>query len=405
MEPQSPTEPPPPAYESEHDFDRKLSDVLERSLTLQQPAALPDEDEWEEWDEARFEAAAALARANAREQGGESDEHSPRPHTSEKQRLASDQTSGEASSSTSSAPVRRPSRRLPVSPPAKERPSWYAEAQLDASAGSGSSQITQAVSPPRVHNIPPEEEDPADEPLPPFAAVGPSLEALPFEEVVRPLRILPASNIDSPPQSPLDGVDSNAIDDPPPFASPSSHRVYDDRYRSTSPRQSVSPSIPRSPPVRSAGPPPSMRFDPSVAYAKARNANILSQAESREPVDASAFYNSAVSSLLGSSQTVKRSTNLPTNSFAYRPGVHDPRSPSPIPPIPLSSSQQHSTLPHNPYYPGQIQPFGPHQHGPPPPPAPQQYQHVVPGFGVRPVGPPTPAPPPPPHWPHGGYGR
>lgn len=307
MDPPTPTEAPPPAYELEHDYDRKISDALERSLAISQQAqpvsSMPlGKDEWEEWDEARFEAAAAAARA--REQGGNTEQlRSPNlHHLSEKERLArrdelqAQQQSEYASSSSSVAPVAEASRRLPTSPPAKERPSWYSEAQLDTPpAGSGSSgQSSQALPPtPQFHDVPPEEDD-HDEPLPPFAPVAPSLEGPPFEEVVmQPPRIPPVSNVDSPPQSPLDSVDSDGPSEPQPYSPPPpSHRTSSGRSRTVSPRQSQAPSVPRvaSVPASSARPPP-MRFDPSVAYAKQRTANLsVSEAESKEPIDASALY-------------------------------------------------------------------------------------------------------------------
>lgn len=297
----TPIEPPPPAYEAEHDYDRKISDALERSLaisnqTQQQSSLSPGRDEWEEWDEARFEAA-ALARARERQQDNEqprSDEQ-PSPPTSrnpsEKERLASqhawqpDHRSGEASSSTSSGSVGQPSRRLPACPPTKERPSWYSDTELDASAGSGSSQNNLVSSPHLVHHLPPEENLP-NEPLPPFTAVGPSLEGPPFEEVVRlPPRLLPASNIDSPPQSPLDSVESDTLPDPP---ESSNRRGYGESYHLTSPRQLVASSMPPTVSVPPSSHPLPMRFDSSMAYAKHNNVNVSSSEE--EPVDASAFY-------------------------------------------------------------------------------------------------------------------
>ena len=302
MDPQTPIEPPPPAYDAEHDFDRKISDALERSLTISNQAQQlltlpPDEDVWEEWDEARFEAA-ARERAREQRQGIEQ----PRPpmsrRPSEKERLANQDawqpghSSGETSSSTSSA-VAQPSRRLPICPPDKERPNWYSEAQLDASTSSGSNQDNQVLSPRLIHDLPPEEVIGPDEPLPPFAVIGPSLEGPPFEEVVRrPPRLPPASNIDSPPQSPLDSVESDSPPDPPTIPESSSRVGYGEQYRSTSPRQSLAPPMPRTAPVPPSSPrPPPMRFDPSVAYAKHRNVNLSpSEAETREPVDASALY-------------------------------------------------------------------------------------------------------------------
>jgi hypothetical protein len=305
MDPSTPVEPPPPAYENEHDFDRKISDALQTSLSIssqpQQPSILSQDDEWEEWDETKFEAAAAAARAG--EQGG-TDEQARPPisrHSSEKERLArqdaiqAEHSSEGASSSTSPPPTVRPlniSRRLPYSPPTKEQPSWLAEAQLDSSRESTSGRNYRPSSTTHVHHVPPEEEDP-DEPLPPFASVGPSLEGPPFEDVVRETRrLLPGSDADSPPQSPLDSVeDSDSLPEPPPFPPPLPYG--DHRQRSTS-RQSTVPHMVRTSSLPSSSPrPPPMRFDPSIAYKKPHAFGAFShenENDSKAPVDASSFY-------------------------------------------------------------------------------------------------------------------
>ena len=308
----TPAEPPPPAYVSDYDYDRKISDALQRSLTIshqpQPGSSLLEDEEWEEWDEAKFEMAAARARTKP---------SSEKELLARQDALRSECTSGEVSSSTSPPPTVNGSRGLPASPPIKEQPSWLADAQLTTSAASTSSNNFQPIS--QVHHLPPEEEDP-DEPLPPFAAVGPSLEGPPFEDVVREPRRLPqGADADSPPESPLNSVaDSDILPEVPPLPLRSDHRSPYDGPRFTAPRQPTLPPMIRTTPFpNSSQRPPSMRFDPSIAYKKPCALDTLANDKDSKPhVDAYAlykyvskpsnlasisisYYSSAVSSLMG----------------------------------------------------------------------------------------------------------
>lgn len=176
---------PPPAYDaSQSESDQKTAHALE--ISLQTPDTVPQEEEsWQEWDEAAYEAAAWVLR------GG---------------------NSGEGSSLALRAPL------IPVAPlriqkktgskaptravhPTKQRPSWFSEAGLDSSSTASSSssvEYTSAVLPARYitnggseppspqfthHDIPEDDEEDRSIPPPAFTAVGPSLDGPPFEEV------------------------------------------------------------------------------------------------------------------------------------------------------------------------------------------------------------------------------
>ena len=130
-----PDSPPPPAYEfSQQEFDQKIAHAVESSQNDQQQQRPADggEEEWETWDEAAF--TAAEARLKSLELGGSSTSPRDVPSSSGSGK-APIQPSGYPPEASSSAKVpvagTAPLRIVKKSAKEKERPSWYAEAQLD----------------------------------------------------------------------------------------------------------------------------------------------------------------------------------------------------------------------------------------------------------------------------------
>ncbi|KAI0774286.1 hypothetical protein C8Q74DRAFT_823054 [Fomes fomentarius] len=232
-----PPSPPPPSYEiSQNEFDQKTSHVLEQSAAEPPPRRV-DKEGFEIWDEAIYEAHAALntlslgqslqfprsigngeaaAQAHSRHPSSSSSSiplppaFSPSPrygsrYPPEKSRAlpelvaASSSSSGSRSSADvglSSPPLSPPQTVRPLrvnkrTRPTKERPAWYADAglgggspppsPLQSSAGSSSTpeerplrrQLTVFNSTEREGTPPPE-----------FTPVGPSLDGPPYDAIV-----------------------------------------------------------------------------------------------------------------------------------------------------------------------------------------------------------------------------
>lgn len=295
--------PPPPPYEaSQQEFDTKISHALEVSLSLsdnQRQRQNHADEQWEEWDEAAFEAAFEVARRQRESQTGESNAGS----SNEKR---------DRSGSQGGVQPLRILKRSDSAPKPKERPNWYEEANLGQASSShsqrGSGSSSGGSSAPH-HQVPSDDEE-EDHTLapPPFEPVGPNLDGPPFEEVV-----LAYTSGASAPPSPLTS--------PQPTHSPLPSR-RDSQYRS--PRSSPHPERPVSswspqpqqpnshystPPPARRGPhymgprpatsyaptkpvnQPHMGFDPAVAYTKPAGGPVPASrpAEVRN-VNATAFY-------------------------------------------------------------------------------------------------------------------
>ncbi|KAL0949537.1 hypothetical protein HGRIS_009586 [Hohenbuehelia grisea] len=125
--------PPPPAY-SEQEFDRKISAALEVSLTISQPApaASLEDEEWEEWDEVKFNAAVRASQA-ATHGSGSTDAYSPEPsQAGESRNVAPLKIHKKSNSNGQNEALQKP------------RPSWYDEAGLGGSSASSNSHAPQA---------------------------------------------------------------------------------------------------------------------------------------------------------------------------------------------------------------------------------------------------------------------
>lgn len=196
--------PPPPAY-SEMEFDRKVSTALEVSLSTPQPTAHGQAEEWEQWDEAAFQAASQRASGK---RDSEYSSGSGQVHGSSSRAWPHRPPEGEAHGARSDNAVKplQIHKKTPSSSSSngmhstKERPSWYAEAGLGGSSAPPGPEPSSSSQPPRrisrngqsyasnpqtiEHSIPlDDDDDDRSLPPPPFAAVGPSLDGPPFEEV------------------------------------------------------------------------------------------------------------------------------------------------------------------------------------------------------------------------------
>lgn len=249
-----PDSPPPPAYElTAQEFDQKASHLIEESRN--EPLRRSnDGDLWEVWDEAAFDTAVAQLTLS---EGTSSSSSSSAPDTiSETARAKAKEAEMSSHRSEGVAPLRIHKKSAPShsSMTEKERPGWYAEAQLDRDQPSGSQATPQ--SPRRELPQAPRRssyEEREATPPPMFEAVGPSLDGPPYEGA--PAIIMTYSGSDSRPASPLQSPTSPA----PPFSF--SHHPTPSRSFTSSPQ----PSHYRSSP----GPQPSHGLPVTVSHAPA----------------------------------------------------------------------------------------------------------------------------------------
>ncbi|KAI0340927.1 hypothetical protein BDW22DRAFT_369635 [Trametopsis cervina] len=285
----APDEIPPPAYEfSQEEFDQKISHALDASQT-----ATDEPDEWETWDEAAFAAAAAqLTLSDPTDRASSS--RSPPAQTHFSSALASSSSatnynngsnaysSGQGSSDAGlkTQPLRVVKKSRPSSAGReKERPSWYAEAQLDTvnTPPAPAPRPQRQPSPPRSslsHSISviSRSGNGEREPTPPpmFEPIGPSLDGPPYEgfDGQNPATqglVMTYVPGDSRPASPLHSPTSPSLapayPQAPPLVQPSAERRSLPRPL---PHAAPSVSPPVSPPPRqpyqSASPPPRQTY-------------------------------------------------------------------------------------------------------------------------------------------------
>ncbi|KAK0468394.1 uncharacterized protein EV420DRAFT_462759 [Desarmillaria tabescens] len=273
---------PPPAYSAQEEFDTKISTALAASLTITQPSVQQaGEEEWEQWDDAVFNAAANSTQATS---------------SSDHRRESRTETSPTA---THRALPPRPGATGPSVPPlkihkknrsstdstSKQRPSWYAEAGLDGHQAGGPVRPTSAAASGSSHAVPVRRDSDSEDysvPPPPFTAVGPSLEGPPFEDM-DPLGFRP-----NPPPS------------RPPSRAPS---IPPSQFRPPLPLPNTQPVIRVSraePAVSSDTGAARLSFNPAVAYNKHKAAQAI-PTDCHPPIqsfDAAALYNSSVASHL-----------------------------------------------------------------------------------------------------------
>ncbi|KAI0771641.1 hypothetical protein BD413DRAFT_550175 [Trametes elegans] len=355
--------PPPPAYDiSQTEFDQKTTRAIEQSAA-EPPRPSVDEDGYEIWDEALFEAMSAgvgsssvdehaspggIAGAPQTTRSSASEKARAGAEASQSRRPSRDDGVPRASGSRGAGPPVHQTRPLRVtkrSCPPKDRPSWYAEAGLggsppDAPAGPQANDAPHSrhLSAPRgprrqltVHNNTGDVAPGSATPPPEFTPVGPPLDGPPYETVVlsydgpelEPAEPEPGPPaFDSLPQGPPPGPSPPTEDDRPhPVVTQS---LPEEPLESTSPptrppaiqSHSVpSPAAPqaqgqvRQPVARFQPSPksysaPRLSFDPRTAYSKRLPAVPQLEEPQQEVYDASAFYSHAVAAQF--------STNVPT---------------------------------------------------------------------------------------------
>jgi hypothetical protein len=300
--------PPPPYETSQQEFDRKTAQALEVSNSIsdaQPPSSSQagDDDQWDNFDEAAFEAAFQAAVKQRESQGGSSSSglsagNPAYPSTSLNAEKWARPTS----------PIVQPLRihkRAPSDTQPKERPSWFAEANLDEGSAfqplAGPPGSYGPQSEPPQHEIPPEQDGDHSQAPPPFHSVNDP----PFVEV-----IMAYHGNGSAPPSPL-SPSSPSVHSPHPsrpqsrhIPSPSSSPQPGFRMPSRSPHPH--PHQPLSPPARrvqhrmSPRPvttftpaletvsQPRMNFDHSVAYTRRRD--VASPSTEPLATNAAAFY-------------------------------------------------------------------------------------------------------------------
>ncbi|KAJ8086674.1 hypothetical protein PM082_005497 [Marasmius tenuissimus] len=298
---------PPPAY-TEQEYDNKVSLARQASLVVNH-----SQDEWEEWDEAKFEAAAA---ANVGNTTSASSSSGPRQYNDvkkpvssypqEKQGTAPGAPSGVSGPSTSQMGNHGPSSSLPTG----QSPGSIA---MHASAGEGSSSQSYQPATLPIGDIHYGDDEDTLGPPPAFTGVGPSLDGPPYEEVVR-LSYNPHDEGHSTPRlpSPSWSTPRDDLIPRPSSAATSIHSYYPTEEPQSLVEQQRRPveqsrhvylsphsyQTPLAPQAQAAV--PRMGFNPSVAYGRVTSNEPDLYRKAAPVVDASAFYNSSVSAYMGS---------------------------------------------------------------------------------------------------------
>lgn len=271
---------PPPAYSEQQEFDQKTSRALQESLTVSETR--DEEEEWEEWDEAKFQTSAAQARKLEQ--------------------------------------IQRPVQRYPERyPPEKRtlRPATNASSSNAAAAGNSNfSGHGHSFSPSSSqHQIPeiPYGTDFEERSIPPpaFTAEGPSLDGPPYEEVVG-LRLVPPR-----PSSAATSITSDTYEGGP-------APVLDWRYSNVARTQRLNNATYSAHSSR----PPRVEFNPSVAYSRSVSQSLGPPDLTTVPVNAAALYHSSVSAYMSSAPSSNTPPVLKTqrsSQFMSSTHNHDPR--------------------------------------------------------------------------------
>lgn len=271
----SPIEAPPPAYEfAQHDFDQKLAIAADRSLRISNPQCEDGQDGIAE--EQREGSNAAHTNGTRRAEPQADGQLAPVRPLNFRKKARSSNGAGEASA-------------------AKERPSWFDEAQLGASASSsrrplpapGGQQNRSDRS--FQHTLPEVLEDDGSLPPPPFMPIDNSLDGPAY---VRNPRNDPRRRRTGASNRYNNNEDLAASPPPSPPASPlinSSAPIMNARQRTASSNGNAYHHAPQQPPrlqVKSptprptspaskmphyVPPPPRVNFDPSIAYEGTRS--------------------------------------------------------------------------------------------------------------------------------------
>ncbi|KAI0335480.1 hypothetical protein GY45DRAFT_801520 [Cubamyces sp. BRFM 1775] len=357
--------PPPPSYElSQNEFDQKTTRALEESAA-EPPRPSVDDDGFEIWDDAVFEAAlTALAHLGPLTAAEASSEHNydaravsqpsiaPR-YSSHKARAVSPiplarrtletnhdedyETVSRASGSSASRV--RPLRVMKRGQPEKERPSWYEDAGLGPNANppsshaetsqAGSSSRRSSAASPRTSHAPRRqltvfnhvgEAEREITPPPEFSAVGPSLDGPPYELVVMsyegpeleaadpspelpPFESSPETQIHHPPPVLPPPAAPPLNTDPPLIPSPPISTTVRSQANRTAANATAVHLSKSQPPMPATA--PRLPFDPRMAYNRPLPA-IPQDDPAPLSFDASAFYSHAVAAQFTSNAPTRR---------------------------------------------------------------------------------------------------
>ncbi|KAK0206588.1 hypothetical protein DFS33DRAFT_1315628 [Desarmillaria ectypa] len=267
---------PPPAYSAQEQFDTKISTALAASLTITQPPGQQvREEEWEQWDDTVFNAAASSRQATS---GSDHRQESRAESSPTASHRALPPRPGVAGSSVPPLKIHKKNRS---STDSKPQPSWYAEAGLDSYQPGGPTRPAFPAASGSSHAVPVRRDSDGQDysvPPPPFTVVGPSLEGPPFEEM-DPLGFRP-----NPPPSRASSVPPSQLRAPPPL--PNTQSTL--RISRAEPAVSSDTGAAR------------LSFNPAVAYNKHKASQAV-PTNYQPPIqsfDAAVLYNSSVASHL-----------------------------------------------------------------------------------------------------------
>jgi hypothetical protein len=275
---------PPPAYSAQEELDTKISAALAASLTITQPPLQQaEEEEWEQWDDAVFNAAARSGQAPSSSDHRRESRAESSPTAAHRALPA---RPGATGPSVPPLKIHKKNRSSTSSTSSKSRPSWYSEAGLDSHQSGDAARLALASPPAGSSHVVPVRRDSDGHdysvPPPPFTAVGPSLEGPPFEEM-DPFGFRP-----NPPPS------------RPPSRAPS---VPPSQLRAPLPIPNAQPMLRVSRVESAVGLDTGaarLSFNPAVAYSKHKAAQAV-PTDYHPPIqsfDAAALYNSSVASHL-----------------------------------------------------------------------------------------------------------
>jgi hypothetical protein len=306
---------PPPAY-SEQEFNQKTSRALELSSRADQPDLSRQEQlQWEEWDDAVFEAAARAQQALDNQSSSTTHSQS---FVGGSSTLFSDNTQ----------PLRiQKQRKADRKSEPKPPPTWLEEAEYGPSPGRGrSSTASWEHSNIQHHDVHPEESQAI--PPPPFAP--------PDDGQVRLAYDLPESPIPSPLTSPSSTPASLPSDDSAPSGRLQQHNMRPGNHLySPMPARQRLPNPPHSPnyPPPTSVPVQNLRSN-NIRPESGASASLLYQQRSQtvpQAFDAGAFYHPAVSAHL-------KPLSMPPRQNANFPDHRQWNSPPTQPSQPTQSS-------------------------------------------------------------------
>ncbi|KZS97596.1 hypothetical protein SISNIDRAFT_449137 [Sistotremastrum niveocremeum HHB9708] len=356
------SDPAPPPYSTGHEFDLKTAQAIHNSRQDPTFHSAHQPSQRERWDSQSTQSASLRSSQSAQSSSRPAARRAlPPPPVGGATLLSSPPPATQRAPGFNSRAVRQSIVKGPRrSRPAEDPPDWYADTRAPGSpTPTMSSTLSSDLSTSESHSRPLRHarsrsssftlesslealdlaEDEGMGP-PPFAAVGPSLDGPRYDEVVRESRWnrrRTSYSHESPPPSPL-------VDYPP--------ESVRSRPMSTSQNTYGHPPIQRLP-ARVSSRPPTMQFDPAVAYK-----SFFAQ-EREQMSNPSSLYNSTVSSLMSNTARPSQSNNYAYSTQSSRLSTYQPNGLSPYSSS-IAAAQTHLS-------PGTPQPSMPRGHSPIPP--------------------------------------